>query len=97
VISCVRVLHLSTTDRPARDPHWWGLSRPTTWHFYKYPDALASRTENSGGKLDILAPRHPDTFENAKYPGNAGKASVPYSLKDLRKDLEEDNKAEGGG
>ena len=39
----------------------------TTGHFHKYPDALASRSENSGGKLDILAPRHPDTFENAKY------------------------------
>jgi len=45
-----------------------------TWHFHKYPDALASRLENLGGKLDILAPRHPDTFENAKYlhPGVFG-------------------------
>lgn len=25
------MLHASATDKPARELHWWGLSRPTTW------------------------------------------------------------------
>jgi len=30
LISRIRVLQASATDKPVREPHWWGLMRPVT-------------------------------------------------------------------